>query len=173
MSRNKLDDLLRGTDRRSIGRSNEVVALVLKERQHFPELIGCLWSDDPVLRMRAADAMEKISSQEPALLHPFKRELIGLLHEAEQKELRWHLAQMIPRLQLTRSERHRVAEALRRYLDDTSSIVKTFALQGLAELAKADPSLLPETREILEAARRAGTPAMRARARKLLKTLKS
>jgi hypothetical protein len=173
MSRNKLNDLLEGTDRRSIGRANDVVALVLREPQRFPELIGYLWSDDPVLRMRAADAAEKISSQEPALLDPFKRELLGLLHEAEQKELRWHLAQMIPRLQLTRSERHRVAEALRQYLDDTSSIVKTFALQGLAELAKADPSLLSETWEILAAAQRAGTPAMRARARKLLKTLKS
>jgi hypothetical protein len=172
MPRNKLTDLLKGADRRSIGRSNEVVVLVLREPQRFPELIGYLWSDDPVLRMRAADATEKISAQEPALLRPFKDELLGLLLEAEQKELRWHLAQMIPRLQLTRSERHRVAEALRRYLDDTSSIVKTFALQGLAELAKTDPSLLPETREILEAARRTGTPAMRARVRNLLKALK-
>jgi len=172
MSRNKLNDLLEGTDRRSIGRANDVVALVLREPQRFPELIGYLWSDDPVLRMRAADAAEKISSQEPALLHPFKDELLGLLLEAEQKELRWHLAQMVPRFLLTRSERHRAAEALRRHLDDTSSIVKTFALQGLAELAKADPSLASETREILEAAQRAGTPAMRARARKLLKVLK-
>lgn len=125
MSRNKLDDLLKGTDRRSIGRANDVVALVLREPQRFPELIGFLWSDDLVLRMRAADAAEKISCQEPGLLQPFKRELIGLLLEAEQKELRWHFAQMIPRLQLTRSECHRVAEALRQYLDDTSSIVKT------------------------------------------------
>jgi HEAT repeat protein len=149
MSRNKLNDLLEGTDRRSIGRANDVVALVLREPQRFPELIGYLWSDDPVLRMRAADAAEKISAQEPSLLQPFKRELLGLLHEAEQKELRWHLAQMIPRLQLTRSERHRAAEALRRYLDDASSIVKTFALQGLAELAKVDPSLASEPRKSL------------------------
>jgi hypothetical protein len=172
MPRNKLIDWLVGTDRRSIGRANDVVALVLKDRRRFPELMGLLWSDDPVLRVRAADATEKISSKEPGLLKPFKLELLRLLHEAKQKELRWHLALMIPRLQLTRSERQRAAEALRRYLDDTSSIVKTFALQGLAELAKADPGLLSETREILEAAQHTGTPAMRARARKLLKTLK-
>jgi hypothetical protein len=173
MPRNPLTNWLKGTDRRSIGRANDVAALVLREPQRFAELIGFLWNDDPVVRMRAADAAEKISSQEPGLLEPFKAELLGLLLEAKQKELRWHLALMIPRLALTRKERQRAAEGLRRYLRDTSSIVKTFALQGLTELAEADPTLLPEIREILEAAERAGTPAMKARARKLLKTLKS
>ena len=172
MPRNRLRNLLEGTDRRSIGRANDVAALVLRQPQRFPELIGLLWSNDPVLRMRAADAVEKISSQEPGLLEPFKAELLGLLLEAEQKELRWHVALMIPRLPLTRMERQRAAEGLRRYLGDSSSIVKTFALQGLTDLAKVEPSLLPETREILETAERAGTLAMKARARKLLKTLK-
>ena len=130
-----------------------------------------MWSDDPVVRMRAADAAEKISVQRPDLLAPFKAELLGLLVEAEQQELRWHLALMIPRLALTKKERQRAAEGLQRYLEDRSSIVKTFALQGLTELAAFDRNLLPEVREILEAAERAGTPAMRARARKLLKTL--
>jgi hypothetical protein len=173
MPRNPLTDWLKGTDRRSIGRANEVAALVLRQPQRFPELIGFLWSDDPVVRMRAADAAEKISVKKPGLLEPFKAELLGLLLEAEQKELRWHLAQMIPRLPLTKNERQRAAEGLRRYLKDTSSIVKTFALQGLAELAKADRSLLPEIKETLEAAEHAGTPAMRARARKLLNDLRN
>jgi len=171
MARNKLKDWLKGGDRRSIGRANEVVALVLREPRRFPELIGYLWSDDAVVRMRAADAVEKISVQKSSLLAPFKAELLGLLVEAEQQELRWHLALMIPRLALTKKERQRAAEGLRRYLEDRSSIVKTFALQGLTELAAVDRSLLPEVRAILEAAERAGTPAMRARAWKLLKTL--
>lgn len=171
MPRQTLKSLLEGSDRRSIGRANEAAALVLREPRRFPELIGYLWSDDGIVRMRAADATEKISVQKPGLLAPFKAELLGLLLEAEQQELRWHLALMIPRLTLTKKERQRAAEGLRRYLEDRSSIVKTFALQGLTELAAVDRSLLPEIREILEAAERAGTPAMRARARKLLKTL--
>jgi hypothetical protein len=171
MARNKLKDWLVGTDRRSIGQANEVGALVLREPRRFAELIGFLWSDDPVVRMRAADAAEKISLQRPRLLAPFKAELLGLLLEAEQQELRWHLALMIPRLTMTKKERQRAAEGLRRYLEDRSSIVKTFAMQGLTELASVEQSLLPEVREILADAERAGTPAMRARARKLVKTL--
>ena len=119
MPRNKLTTWLEGGDRRSIGRANQAVALVLREPRRFPELVGFLWSDNPVLRMRAADAVEKISSLEPGLLEPFKAELLGLLFEAQQKELRWHLAQMISRLPLTKSERQRAAEGLRRYLTDT------------------------------------------------------
>lgn len=145
--------------------------LVLREPRRFPELIGFLLSDDPIVRMRAADAAEKISVHRPGLLAPFKAELLGLLIEAEQQELRWHLALMIPRLTLTKKERQRAADGLRRYLVDRSSIVKTFALQGLTELAVVDRSLLSEVRQTLEAAERAGTPAMRARARKLLKTI--
>jgi HEAT repeat protein len=173
MPREKLKDWLESTDKRSIGRANKVAALVLREPRRFPELIGYLWSEDAVVRMRAADAAEKISAKNPGLLKPFKAELLGLLFEAEQKELRWHLAQMIPRLPLTKKERLRAAEGLRRYLKDTSSIVKTFALQGLTELARAEASLLSEISENLEAAERAGTSAMKARARKLLKTLRS
>jgi hypothetical protein len=171
MARNKLKDWLDGGDRRSIGRANEVAVLVLREPRRFPELIGYLWSENAIVRMRAADAAEKISVQKPGLLAPFKAELLGLLLEAEQQELRWHLALMIPRLTLTKKERQRAADGLRRYLEDRSSIVKTFAMQGLAELAAVERSLLPEVREILTEAGRGGTPAMRARARKLLKTL--
>jgi hypothetical protein len=169
--RKPLAALLQGKDRRSIGRANEVAALVLREPRRFRELMKCLRSDDAVLRMRAADAAEKVSARKPRLLDPYKAELLGLLAETGQIELRWHLALMVPRLSLTRAERLRSTEEFRRYLEDSSSIVKTFAIQALADLAKDEQSLLPEVRELLEQAARTGTPAMRARARKLLKKL--
>jgi hypothetical protein len=160
--------MLSGGDRRSIGRSNAAVKLVLQQPARFGELMKCLWSEDPVLRMRAADAAEKVSAKKPRLLDRHKAELLGLLVEAEQIELRWHLALMIPRLRLTASERQRTREALEGYLDDRSSIVKTFALEGLAELARSDAALSPHVKQLLLNAVDRGTPAMRARARKLL-----
>ncbi|HKW62323.1 MAG TPA: hypothetical protein VJN89_07240 [Candidatus Acidoferrum sp.] len=164
---------LSGGDRRSIGRSNQVVKLVLRAPTRFGELIECLWSDVPIVRMRAADAAEKVSVTQPKLLQPYKNELLGLLVEAEQIELRWHLAQMVPRLPLTHGERRRAAEALQLYLEDRSSIVRTFALQGLADISRGDAELRPRVRQILEQSMVRGTAAMKARARKLLKDLKS
>jgi hypothetical protein len=54
------------------------------------------------------------------------------------------------------------------YLEDRSSIVKTSALEGLADLAQHDSSLLPKAIELLRESMRDGTPAMRARSRKLV-----
>jgi hypothetical protein len=161
--------MLEGTDRRSIGRADEVARLVLREPSRFRELIQCLWDENPVVRMRAADAAEKASAKKPRLLDRHKPELLGLLAEAEQIELRWHLAAIVPRLRLTAPERQRAAAALLRYLEGRSSIVKTFALQGLADLARNDANLRRRVKHLLEEAAQSGTPAMRARARKLLK----
>lgn len=169
MSSQTISALLKGGDRRSIGRSNQVAKLVLGEPRRFPQLIECLWSDDPKVRMRAADAAEKVSVVRPKLLKPYKTELLGLLNEAEQIELRWHLALIVPRLDLSGPQRVRAAAALHRYLEDRSSIVKTFALEGLAGLARQDASLRGTAKRILEESLRTGTAAMKARARKLLK----
>lgn len=173
MSSQAISVLLRGGDRRSIGRSNQVVKLVLRAPKRFAELIECLWSDHLIVKMRAADAAEKASAVQSELLRPHKAELLGLLVEADQIEVRWHLAQMIPRLPLTKPESARAAHTLQLYLEDRSSIVRTFALQALADISRKNPELRSQVREILEESVVTGTAAMRARARKLLKELKS
>jgi hypothetical protein len=169
MPQQRIKAMLEGSDRRSIGRANEVAHLVFRHPRRFRGLIECLWSENPVVRMRAADAAEKVSAKKPRLLDRYKAELLGLLAETEQIELRWHLAAMVPRLRLTVRERQRAAAALLHYLGDRSSIVKTSALQGLADLARDDAALRGSVKQLLEDAVQSGTPAMRARARKLLK----
>jgi hypothetical protein len=121
--------------------------------------------------MRAADAAEKVSRERPDLLKPFKAELLGLADESEQAEVRWHLALMLPRLPLTRVERKRAAGRLQGFLNDRSSIVRTCALQGLVELSQSESTLRAGIIDLLEQFRRTGTPAMKARSRKLLKQL--
>ena len=173
MCRQRLAEMLQGGDRRSIGKSNQVAKLILSNPKRFSELIECLWSEDPLVRMRAADAAEKVTVELPELLRPYKQELLGLLAEAEEIELRWHLAMMVPRLALNRPESQRAAAALQRYFEDRSSIVKTCALQGLVDLSRRDPRLRELAKRTLEESLRTGTAAMKARARRLLKELKS
>ena len=182
---------------------------MLQSPATFPELMQGLWSANPLVRMRAADAVEKISRERPELLRSYKKELLGLLQETAgervfraeadsrakarasgarkskavkkspavwseattDKEVRWHLAAIAARLPLNASERAMAVAALKNYLEDSSSIVRTFALQGLADLAEQAPDLLPEVIELLQQAARAGTPAMKARSRKLLARL--
>jgi hypothetical protein len=163
--------LLEGEDRRTTGRSDQVAAVVVKDPRLFPKLISGLWSHDPLVRMRSADEAEKITRKNPELLTPHKKELLGLMTDATQQELRWHLAVIIPRLPLNAMERQLAISALNGYLEDGSSIVKTFALQGLADLAQRDAVIRPGVADILRDATRNGTPAMKARSRKLLPRL--
>jgi hypothetical protein len=162
---------LAGADRRSIGQANEVAALVEKNPIAFNELITGLWFSDPLVAMRAADAAEKVTRKNPALLQPYKNALLRLAAETLQQELRWHLAVMIPRLKLNDNQRKRAISCLYAYLDDPSSIVRTCALQGFADLARDNPGIRARVAETLREAARAGSPAMKARSRKLLAQL--
>lgn len=168
MPRRNILALLRGGDRRSIGRADQVAAIVCKNPALFPELIGGLRSEDPLVRMRAADAAEKVSRTTPELLQPHKDELLALMAETQEQELQWHLAAMVPRLSLSANERKAAACLLNRYLEAPSSIVKTSALQGLGDLARGDQAIRDVAIKVLSKAMRNGTPAMKARSRKLL-----
>jgi hypothetical protein len=162
---------LEGGDLRSIGRSNEVVAEVLAERKLFSALFAGLSVYDPVVRARAADAVEKISAIHPEYLRPYRAKLVGELAHCEQKEVRWHVAQMLPRLRWNAREQQEVCDILTDYLRDSSSIVKTFAMQALADLTTQAPELRPTVLRQLQKLTASGTPAMRARGRKLLAEL--
>jgi hypothetical protein len=156
---------LAGGDRRSLGRSAEVVQDVLRDPTLFESLFDAMENTDPAVRIRAADAVEKISRRQPQLLAPFKSQLIDRTAFSDHAEVRWHVAQMLPRLRLSSSEHSAIVAILSDYLMDRSSIVRTSALQSLADLLQDD------ARSILEEALASGTPAMRARARKLLTVL--
>ena len=161
---NKLD----GGDRRSIGRSNEVVADVLNDPGLFETVFSGLFADSPLLRMRSADAIEKITARHPEYLLPYKARLIKHIARIDQKEVRWHVAQMFSRVKWNRAERRQVLGILMEYLNDHSSIVRTFAMQALADLARQAPGLRPMVLLHLRELTATGTPAMKARGRRLL-----
>lgn len=161
-------DRLAGGDRRSIGRSEEVAREVARAPDLLPHLVQGLEDADELVRMRAADALEKVTREHPEWLHPFKRRLLRLAAACTQLEVRWHVAQLLPRLPLTAAERRGALVLLDGYLDDRSAIVRTFALQALADVGGDDPSTASAVRRRIARAAESGTPAMQARARKLL-----
>jgi hypothetical protein len=161
-------EMLYGGDLRSIGRVPEVLGFVEKNPGRMNELVRCLECGDPVVRSRAADALEKLTARRPGLLKPFKETLLREAGASVQQEVRWHMAQMLPRLPLTRGQIQDVFSLLRGYLRDRSVIVQVCALQAMFELALKNPSLRSPVRELVEASCRMGAPALRARGRKLL-----
>ena len=162
---------LEGGDRRSIGRVSEVVADMLNDPSLFEVVFNAMLSDDPIIRMRSADAVEKITAKHPEYLQPYKKKLIQQVAKINQQEVRWHVAQMFPRLELSKEERAVIVEILLDYLDDKSKIVKTSSMQALADFAERDASLRFRVIKLLEELTRTGSPAMKSRGRKLLEKL--
>jgi hypothetical protein len=123
---------LAGGDRRSIGTSNELVAEVLARPVLFRHVLDGIGVADPLIRLRAADAVEKITTRRPDLLQAHKNKILRYAASATEKEVRWHMAALLTRLKLTPRERAIVLDILFDYLRDSSSIVRTFAMQALA-----------------------------------------
>ena len=116
---------LKGGDLRSIGRAGEVVEDILANPALFAEVFEGILDDDPRVRMRSADALEKVSSKHPEYLQPFKNRLINEVSRIEQQEVRWHVAQMFSYLEVSGSERDDIVSLLLSYLDTNGSgIVK-------------------------------------------------
>jgi hypothetical protein len=168
---NQIQNLLREGDLRSIGRVAEVIELVLDNNQLFESLVLGMAADEPGVRMRACDAVEKISRQHPHYLRPHKDFILNQISGISQQEVQWHIAQIIPRLELSDQEIKQANEVLLGYLDSTSKIVQTNALTALVELNNTDPIMIRRIMSILKHYVESGSPAVKNRAEKLLSKL--
>lgn len=157
-------------DRRTVGDAPSVADAVIADPALLPELVGCLFDADAGVRMRAADALERVSRGDARPLDPFAEHLLTDAAAIEQAEVRWHLAQILPRLSLTAEQDQRAAALLGDWFQTSASrIVQTSALQAMVDLAERDPALKPRVAEMLGYALRSGVPSLAARARRILK----
>jgi hypothetical protein len=191
-TRSELRSLLaQGRHGLSLGRVKEAVALVKVQPRLAAHLVNLLFDEDPGVSQRAADVLERVTArvttnscasatEQAAIMRILAREkdiILGLLvevrPETHPKKLRWNLALMLGRLPLTVADCRRAAPVVYSWLDDTSSIVKTAALQCLADMTRFDSASVPAVVDLLRIHSRSGTTAMRARSRILLKRIEA
>lgn len=158
---------LTGGDRRSIGRANRVAALAARRPAVAHCLVQALHHRDAVVRIRAADALEKAAHREPRICQVYVRTFLRTAETTRDIEVQWHMAQLLAQAALTPGQQQRLLAVVRRYQRSRSAIVRTEALTTLTALADRDPSLRPRARRAVVRALRAGTAAERARARRL------
>ncbi|MBV8638254.1 MAG: hypothetical protein JO322_09230 [Candidatus Eremiobacteraeota bacterium] len=164
---------LSGGDRRQVGASDDVVSLVLRDNAKFGELFDAMLHEDPTVRMRAAEATEKLARVRPDLLAPYRKRLIEEVGEVDQHDVRRRVAQMLANVRLDVKERSKATALLERYLQDTNVTLVVESLQTLVDFAKDDRGLRKRVTPIVERMAARGTPAMQVRARKLLARLET
>lgn len=164
------DDLalhLGGGDLRSIGDADRIARAAQTNRQLQAQLVDLISSGDHLVAARAADALEKATRDRHATLQPYRRALLDVARTAEWKELRWHCAQLLPRLTLTVDERAECIALVRRWLDDPSAIVRACCLTALVELADDEPSRAAAVATV-QAHLTSTSPAVRARCTQIM-----
>jgi hypothetical protein len=164
---------LSGGSRRSLGAVEDVISLVLRDTTKFTELFDAMLDEDEIVRMRASDAVEKLSRNRPDLLAPCRKRLIDEVGEIDQPEVRWHVAQMLSRVKLDPKERARAVALLQRYLQAKNVFLVLAAIETLVDFSRDDRHLRKRVTPIVERMAAKGTPAMKARAKKLLTRLAS
>ncbi len=171
---NKMTDILeklRGGDLRSIGQANDVAQGIENNPSLFEMVFVGLYDGEPVVRMRSADVIEKVTKKNPELLSGYTSKVISILASVDQQEVCWHMAQVSPRLECTKSEEHKIIGLLNKLLSHKSKIVKVSAMDSLAFFAERNKSILADVIGIIKEQMKNGSPAIQSRGRKLLERL--
>jgi hypothetical protein len=100
--------LTAGGHTNSLGRAHEVLEAVQQHPHKIDQLFGCIFADDPWVRMRAIDAFEKIVRDNPEAAQPYVDILINDLTQSSQPSIQWHLAQLFAEVTLDQSQTTKV-----------------------------------------------------------------
>ena len=157
-----------GRDLRRLKNVKRVLDAVTSQ-ESFDELFALVFQHDRSLVMRAADAVEKITVENKHYLQPHKAQLLAILKSADHKELKWHIAQLLPRLALTKEEVERVWHQLTYWTlnRNESKIVRVNALQGMFDISQSHSELQRDFNQTLSVVEREPIPSLQARVRKI------
>src|SRR5688500_16910487 len=148
-------------DRRSIGNVNKMVQSV-QTQQEFDNLFTNILSHERIIAMRSADAVEKLTRKDHVWLESHKPVLLELLHSAIDKELQWHVAQLITRVDLTDKELYVVWDKLAYWMlnKNESKIVRVNSLQALYDLSRDNPTLGQALIRLINSIRHENIPSL-------------
>jgi len=172
MKRFTIAEALSGGNPRTLGRAEEMVALVLNRPARIAELFECLFDDDEIVRMRAGDAVEKVCRAKPELLKPYVKRLLHDVSRIDQPSVQWHLAQMLAEVELTPKQKAGAIRLLKRNLSQSTDwIVINCTMDSLAKFAQNNPRLRREFVETLREYQNSSYKSIASRARRLLARL--
>jgi hypothetical protein len=136
--------MLKGGHPNSLGRTEDVVRIVVADRARLEELFAAMGDSDDVVRMRVGDALEKVCRERPSWFVAHVDRLLGDLGQIEQPSVQWHVAQMLQHLRsdLSGDQARRATELLQRNLTrSTDWIVLNVTMDVLTDWARHDAPL--------------------------------
>lgn len=165
--------LTAGNHANSLGRSAEVITTVLDDKSRLEELYICLFNEDAWVRMRAADALEKICRVHPEWLLPYIDRFTNELLGSNQASIQWHLAQIYRQVSLSDTQKHTAINWLQTLLSSKNIdwIVAANAMDTLVAFTTDGSFPVAKMRALLKIQQTHASKSVVKRANKLLDAL--
>ena len=138
------EQMLTGGHPNSLGRTIEVVDIVLANPERFTELYECYSSHDEVVRLRVSNAMRRVQAEQPELLVPFIDKLIDEIGALDQPSAQWTLPKLFEgaETEMTSAQRANALALVKRNIANHDDwIVLNNSIEYLARLALDDDEL--------------------------------
>lgn len=174
MADESFEIMLSGGHPNSLGRTVEVVDLVLADQNKLALLYQCYFSQDEVVRLRTSSAIKRVWRAQPDWLLPYLDRFLEEISQINQASTQWTLAEMLNELGSHLSNDHiaRGKTVLKRNLEQSNDwIVLINTMQVLAVWAKHDPELKQWLAPYLDRLARDSRKSVARNAEKLKKTL--
>ena len=163
--------MLSGGHPNSLGRTIEVVDVVLADRSRLEALYQCYFSTDEVVRLRVSNAMKRVTIERPDWTMDYIEGLQSEVAAIDQASTQWTLALLFDLLadRLSPDQRSRAIEIMKENLAHHSDwIVLNNSMKVLGKWARNDPDLRrwlqPHARRLINDERK----SVASNARKLL-----
>lgn len=165
--------LTTGGHANSLGEVPQVIEIVLHDQHRLEELYNCLFNEDAWVRMRAADALEKICRVHPDWLLPYIDRLAKDFGTSTQPSIQWHMAQIYKQVPLTPAQKQTAIQWLTQRIStkDADWIVAANAMDTLAQFTKDGSFSTEQLVPLLKIQLQHKSSAVVRRATKILATL--
>lgn len=168
------ESMLSGGHPNSLGRTEEVVDLVLAERQRLSDLYSCYFSADEVVRLRVSSAMKRVTIAHPDWVMDFMDKLQDDVASIDQASTQWTLALIfdLTRDLLSDEQRRRAVGIMQQNLAEHDDwIVLNNSMKVLGAWARTDEDLQSWLRPHAERLAEDPRKSVASNARKLLQSV--
>jgi hypothetical protein len=132
------------------------------------ELVRGLRGGDKAVVERVARTLKKVAEADAGALYAWRKALLKEAFRAVDVRVQWNLSIVLGRLPLKGEDKALAVELMFERLRDVSGLNRTMAMQALMDLSEGDAAMRARVMPIVVEALENGTPAMRARARRVL-----
>ncbi len=136
-------EMLRGA-RNNLGRTEEVVDVVLQNPERIDELYDCYFQPDEWVRLRTSSSFKRIWRADNELFLPFLDRFVKDISKIDQPSAQWTFAEMCSDLDeyLSGAQRRSAKTRIKKYLETSDDwIVQNRSIETLSTWALDDQKL--------------------------------